>query len=119
MGANNIFLAASEQNAGRNRLNCQGSLASPVFPEIASPEQLPEYLRTYWGIKNGVHYRRDGTFKKDRCRLRLGRAARTMATLNNLVLPLVLRQGYTNVPDVRRRYASRPLEAPGLIFQQP
>jgi predicted transposase YbfD/YdcC len=87
--------------------------------ERASPEQLLDHVRTYWGIENGLHYRRDVTFKEDRCRLRIGHAARTMATLNNLVLALILRQGYTNVPDARRRYAAHPFEALQLIFQQP
>ncbi|UCC85977.1 MAG: ISAs1 family transposase [Anaerolineales bacterium] len=90
-----------------------------LSPDQASPEQLLHYLRTYWGIENGLHYRRDVTFKEDQCRLRIGHAARTMATLNNLVLTLILRQGYTNVPDARRRYAARPLDALKLIFQQP
>jgi predicted transposase YbfD/YdcC len=85
----------------------------------ASPKQLLNYVRTYWGIENGLHYRRDVTFKEDRCRLRIGHAARTMATLNNLALSLILHQGYTNVPDARRRYAAHPLEALQLIFQHP
>lgn len=87
--------------------------------ERASPEQLLDYVRTYWGIENGLHYRRDVTFKEDRCRLRIGHAARTMATLNNLLLALILRQGDTNVAAARRRYAAHPLEALNLIFRQP
>ena len=85
----------------------------------ASPEQLLSHLRTYWGIENGLHYRRDVTFKEDRCRLRIGHAARTMATLNNLVLALILRQGYTNVPSARRKFAAKPLQALKLIFLKP
>ena len=85
----------------------------------ASPEQLLDHVRTYWGIENGLHYRRDVTFKEDQCRLRTGHAARTMATLNNLVLALILRQGYSNVPEARRKFAARPLDALKLIFQQP
>jgi predicted transposase YbfD/YdcC len=85
----------------------------------ASPEQLAHYVRAYWGIENGLHYRRDVTFKEDRCRLRIGHAARTMATLNNLVLALISRQGYSNVPQARRRFAARPLDALKLIFEQP
>jgi hypothetical protein len=34
-------------------------------------------------------------------------------------LALILRQGYTNVPEARRRYAAHPVEALQLIFQQP
>jgi len=85
----------------------------------ASPQQLLSHLRTYWGIENGLHYRRDVTFKEDRCRLRIGHAARTMATLNNLALALILRQGYINVPSARRKFAAKPLQALKLLFQQP
>lgn len=42
-----------------------------------------------------------------------------MATLNNLVISLILHQGYTNVPQARRKFAASPLEALKLIFQQP
>jgi predicted transposase YbfD/YdcC len=82
----------------------------------ASPERLLQLLQTYWGIENGLHYRRDVTFKEDRCRLKIGHAARTMATLNNLVLALILGQGYTHLPEARRRYAAHPLEALALFF---
>ena len=85
----------------------------------ASPEQLLDYVRAYWGIENDLHYRRDVTFKEDRCRLRIGHAVRTMATLNNIVLALILRQGYSNVPEAIRKFATCPLGALKLIFQQP
>jgi predicted transposase YbfD/YdcC len=85
----------------------------------AGPDRLLHLLRTYWGIENGLHYRRDVTLKEDRCRLKIGQAARVMASLNNLVLALILRQGYSCVPQARRRYAAEPLEALKLIFQAP
>jgi hypothetical protein len=66
-----------------------------------------------------LHYRRDVTFLEDRCRLRIGHAARTMATLYNLALALILRQGYHTLPDARRKYAARPLDALKLIMQHP
>lgn len=87
--------------------------------EEADPARLLALSRTYWGIENGLHYRRDVSFKEDRCRLKIGHAARVMATLNNLVLALILRQGYTHIPQARRRFAAHPLEALKLIFQYP
>lgn len=91
------------------------SLAAYSSPWIfLSPMQ-----RTHWGIENGLHYRRDVTLKEDRCRLKIGRAARTMAPLNTLALALILRQGYDYLPQARRRYAARPLEALQLIMQNP
>lgn len=83
--------------------------------EKASPAELLTLSRQYWGIENGLHYRRDVTFKEDRCRLKIGQAARVMASLNNLVLGLILSQGFSNVPDARRRYCARPLEALDLL----
>jgi len=85
----------------------------------ADPARLLALLRGYWGIENGLHYRRDVTFKEDHCRLKIGHAARTMATLNNLVLGLIRRQGYTNAPQARRHYNAHPFEAVKLIFQKP
>lgn len=90
-----------------------------LTPAEAGPERLLALQRTYWGIENGLHYRRDVTLKEDRCRLKIGHAARTMATLNNLVLALILRQGYAHLPPARRRYAAHPLEALHLIMQDP
>ncbi|HXW01539.1 MAG TPA: hypothetical protein VEC93_24225 [Anaerolineae bacterium] len=49
----------------------------------------------------------------------MGHAAHVMVTLNNLVLALILGQGYTHTPQARRRFAAHPLEALKLIFQNP
>jgi predicted transposase YbfD/YdcC len=85
----------------------------------ANPQQLLHLNRHYWAIEHGLHYRRDVTLNEDRCRLRTGHAAQTMATINNLVLTLIRNQGYSNVPDARRKFAAHPLEALKLIMQQP
>ncbi len=88
-----------------------------LTPSEAGPGRLLTLSRQYWGIESSLHYRRDVTFGEDRCRLRLGEAARIMATLNNLALMLILRQGDVNVAAARRRYAARPMEALQLIMQ--
>jgi predicted transposase YbfD/YdcC len=85
----------------------------------ASPQRLLELTRKHWHIENGLHYRRDVTFKEDRCTLRTGHAAHAMAAINNLVLGLLLRRGVTNVPDARRRFAAFPEEAMDLILCSP
>jgi predicted transposase YbfD/YdcC len=90
-----------------------------LTPAEAGPQRLLALQRSHWGIENGLHYRRDVTFKEDRCRLKIGHAARTMATLNNLALALILRQGFPYLPQARRRFAARPLEALRLIMQNP
>lgn len=81
----------------------------------ASPLGLLEMVRSHWGIENGLHYRRDETLREDWCHLRLGHSQRMMATINNLVLGLMLRRGVRNVPQQRRRYAAQWSEALKLI----
>ena len=85
----------------------------------AGPERLLALKRHYWGIENRLHYRRDVSLNEDRCRLRTGHAARTMAILNNLVLALLDRLDFQTVPDARRRFSAKPLEALKLLFQAP
>jgi len=84
----------------------------------ASPERLLELVRAHWSIENSLHYRRDETFREDRCRL-TGQGARAMAVLNNLVLGLLLRTGVDNLPDARRYYAANLEEAAALILRSP
>lgn len=88
-------------------------------PAKAGPARLLALKRTYWGIENRLHYRRDVSLNEDRCRLRLGHAARVMAILNNLVLALIDQLDFFTVPDARCHFAAKPLEALNLIFQKP
>jgi predicted transposase YbfD/YdcC len=69
----------------------------------ASAAQLLAFARAHWGIENGLHYRRDVTFREDATRLTQGHAGRVMAALNNLVIGLLCRAGFTNLAAARRR----------------
>jgi predicted transposase YbfD/YdcC len=80
-------------------------------PERSSPQHLLELTRTYWGIENGLHYRRDVTFHEDATRMTLGNAGRSMAALNNLVIGLCLRQHGSNVAQARRHFSACPADA--------
>lgn len=90
-----------------------------LSPEKAGPFRLLHLNRGYWGIENGLHYRRDVSLKEDRCRLRTGHAARVMATINNLVLALIHKQDAASVPAARREFAAHPIKALNLIMRQP
>lgn len=74
--------------------------------DVASASQLLALSRAYWGIENGLHYRRDVTLHEDATRLTQGHAGRVMATLNNLVIGLVRLGGHTNLAATRRRCAA-------------
>jgi predicted transposase YbfD/YdcC len=81
-----------------------------------SPGRLLKVIRKYWGIENGLHYRRDVTFHEDATRLTVGQAGRNMAILNNLVLGLCLFQRLSNVAKARRYFCARPDKALELIL---
>jgi predicted transposase YbfD/YdcC len=83
----------------------------------ANPVRLLQLVRSHWGIENGLHYRRDETLREDWCHLRRGQCGRLMATINNLVLGLLLTCGVKNVPQARRHYDAHHDEALELIFR--
>jgi predicted transposase YbfD/YdcC len=85
--------------------------------EKADAARLIEINRGYWGIENGLHYRRDVTLKEDQTRVKIGQAARVMAILNNLVLGLIARLGVRYVPEARRKFSARPDLALQLLIQ--
>lgn len=69
----------------------------------AAPARLLALNRAYWGIENGLHHRRDMTFREDATRLTRGHAGRVLASLNNLIIGLLRRAGHTNLAAARRR----------------
>lgn len=84
--------------------------------EEVSPHRLLQMTRSYWGIENGLHYRRDVTLHEDRTRMTRKTAARVMACLNNLVLSLLIgKLKYRYLPPARRFFAAHPHQALALL----
>ena len=84
--------------------------------EEISPKKLLNHTRSYWGIENGLHYRRDVTLREDRTRMTKGNTAQVMACLNNLIIGLVLtKTNYPYLPDARRYFDAFPNKAFALI----
>lgn len=84
--------------------------------EAITPGKLLAKIRAYWGIENGLHYRRDVTLHEDRTRMTKGNAGRFMACLNNLVIGLVsIKTNYVYLPQARRFFDAHPLQAFALI----
>lgn len=84
-------------------------------PEKASPQKLLALTRDYWGIENGLHYRRDVTLHEDATRLTVGHSGQNMAILNNLVISLCIPAGFTNLAKARRLLSARPDQGLRLI----
>lgn len=74
--------------------------------EQASPQRLLHLTRQYWGIENGLHYRRDVSFREDATRMTKGHLGQVMATMNNLVLGIIVQAGFSYVPAGRRYFSA-------------
>jgi predicted transposase YbfD/YdcC len=86
--------------------------------EEITPRQLLEKIRSYWGIENGLHYRRDVTLREDYTRFTKGTAGQTMACLNNLILGILLsKKKYRTIPTARRYFSAHPAEALDLFLR--
>jgi predicted transposase YbfD/YdcC len=83
----------------------------------ADARRLLEITRAHWGIESGLHYRRDVTLHEDRGRVHQGHAAHAVAVINNVVLGLFARLGYTSAPEARRHFAAHLDEAVALILR--
>jgi predicted transposase YbfD/YdcC len=83
-----------------------------------TPSQLLNKTRSYWGIENGLHYRRDVTLREDYTRMTKGNAGHAMACLNNLILGILLaKKKYRTLPAARRYFNAHPNEALDLFLR--
>ena len=85
----------------------------------AGPARLLDLARDYWGIENGLHYRRDKTLREDATRMSNPQLAEAVALLNNLVIGLAVRQGWQYLPQARRHYSACLDEALNLVLRRP
>jgi len=90
-----------------------------LTPTEASAERLLDITRDYWGIENGLHYRRDKTLHEDGTRMTHSPLAEAMATLNNLIIGLMTWQGWRFLPSARRYYSAHLEGALTLLLRCP
>jgi predicted transposase YbfD/YdcC len=69
--------------------------------------ELLELTRNHWRIENGLHYRRDVTFKEDRVRKKSNSGGQIMAALNNLAIGILRKIGWGNIAQARRYYEAQ------------
>lgn len=103
-----------EKYKGRTRQVVYG--LTSLTPAEASADRLLSLVRQYWGIENGLHYRRDVTLQEDATRLTVGNAGHIMAIFNNLVIGLALQFGFHNLAKARRLFNAQPAQALSLIL---
>lgn len=84
--------------------------------EEFSATDLLALTRKHWGIENGLHYRRDVTFKEDLIRQTTSNGGRVQAVLNNLTIGILRKLGWENIAKARRYFNSQIDEALSLIM---
>jgi len=102
------------QKTGQTRQEITYGITS-LHAEQASPTRLLEMLRSYWGIENGLHYRRDVTLHEDETRFTKDSAAHIMSIINNIILGLVAKTAHPFVPSARRYFAANLEDAFALL----
>jgi predicted transposase YbfD/YdcC len=80
---------------------------SNCLPEKASAQQMLQWTRSYWGIENGLHYRRDVTLHEDATHTLNTPLAKTIAAINNFVVGLSQKLGYSNLASARRTFDAK------------
>lgn len=78
--------------------------------------ELLNLTRRHWHIENGLHYRRDVTFKEDRVRKKSPNAGQVMAALNNLAIGVLRKIGWRNIAKARRFYNAQVAKGFELII---
>lgn len=77
---------------------------------------LLKMKRSYWLIENGLHYRRDVTFREDYTRMSHPHATRNLATTHNTILALFAQLGLRNAARARRYFDAHPELAFALLL---
>jgi predicted transposase YbfD/YdcC len=72
-----------------------------LSPERGPASQLLEWTQNYWGIENGLHYRRDVTLLEDATRISNDDQAEAMAVLNNFIVGLTNKLGFSNLASAQ------------------
>lgn len=88
------------------------SLSRKQAPAI----RILKVRRSHWSIETGLHYRRDVTFREDATRMTIGAAGSILSIVNNLVLGLLKRAGFTNSAKGRRWFEGHLQEAFNLLI---
>jgi len=72
--------------------------------ERGDAQQLLDWTRSYWGVENGLHYRRDKILKEDATRMSDTNQAQVVAALNNFIVGLTAKMGFSNLASARRHF---------------
>ena len=96
-------------------VTARGVTAAEVVYGLTSPtrsgvttEDLLDSSRAHWAIESSSRYVRDVSLGEDRCRVRRGQPARVLASLRNVAIHLLRREGDPSLAAATRRLAAFP-----------
>ena len=75
-----------------------------ILPERGTADHMLEWTRFYWGIENGLHFRRDATLNEDAIQMSNVNQAQVTAVLNNFIIALANKMGFSNLASVQRHF---------------
>ncbi len=75
-----------------------------ISHQKGSAERMLEWTRAHWGIENGLHFRRDTTLNEDAIRMSHPNQAQVTAVMNNFIVALANKMGFSNLASVRRHF---------------
>ena len=78
-----------------------------LSPEQVDAQQMLIWTQSYWGIENGLHYRRDTTLQEDATRMSGKNQPEVMATFNNFIVGLASKLGLTNLASAQRVFDAK------------
>lgn len=78
-----------------------------LSPEQVDAQQMLKWTQSYWGIENGLHYRRDVTLQEDGTRMSGKKLPEVMATFNNFIVGLASKLGFTNLASAQRIFDAK------------
>lgn len=108
-GVHQVFKLVRERThirAGRKSVEVVYGMTS-CSSERVSAEQLQQWIRCYWGIENGLHYRRDVTLREDAAHTKETTLAKMIAAINNFIIGLAQKLDYFNLASARRIFDAK------------
>ena len=87
-------------------------------PEQADAKRLMDLVRGHWTIENKLHHVRDGSYDEDRCRVAAGQLPHNLASLTNVAIALIRRQGrFRSIAEANRHYGAAIPETAAVLLQ--
>ena len=106
------------QKGGQNHRVVQYGITS-LPPRIADAARLLALKRGHWQIENGLHYVKDVTLNEDRSLIHVGKGPTVMATLRDLTVSLLRRNGIRQIAKQLRHHSRHPEAAVAIITGHP